>query len=423
MADNEGAVVPDAAGEVDELAGSELFDIPADLMDDEPTEAPAKEPGADPAIAEPPADRTKAPKPRDETGKFVSPQDAAATEEGQPPEPPQADPSETAAEGAPAPDAEPEPELEFSFRGDGQTIQIKGSKVTKDGVFIPAQYMPDVQRLMSHGVTYQGSYKQRLYESKQELESTKAQVHENVEKADAVLRFYADLADRTEKGETDEHGRTPIEAWLEDFSRNRVKLEAQAELAAAKAFRERRAADVRLPEFEEDPAAAEAPAQDLEELLPKLTPHLTDRLQSIVRTDPEIRGLTGGEITRIRDSMVRPERIDQFYRKALADIPASESGLSYDIKAGQIVPMDDAIRQEFTYQARLILDARKAALELSNAQQRNGQNGSGNKIPPVVTVNGAPVQGKKGVQKTRADFKTREEFDRWFNSQEGDPTT
>jgi hypothetical protein len=406
MAEDSGEVVLDELDDnIDELAGSEMFEVPDDLDDDAPAGAQTEGQDPDPATQttgkQPPAE-----KPRDETGKFVK--DAPATEEGQPPEPPQAE-----AAVQPGTAAEPEPELEFSFRSDGRTIQIPGSRVTADGIFIPKDVAPDFQRLLSHGVTYQGSYKQRLYESAREKEEMKAQIHENVERADAFLNFFVDMLDRTERNETDQEGRSPLEAWLDDFRQNRVKLEAQAELAVAKAYRERKPAEVKLEGFDDPPAAEAEVEVDLEQLSQELAPQMGPRLQDIMKAE-NIAGLSGGEVTAIRDFVVAPENIDRFFRRALQDISAAEWGGTADIKAGQLVALDAEISKFVKYQAGLILNARKSGQELKQAEQKNARS-SNNQIPPTTAVagNGTPP-GNKPVPK----FKNKEEMEAWFAAED-----
>ena len=377
--------------------GDNLYDIPADLLDDD-TEAPAPEKPADPKG--PPAKDEEATQPRDESGRFAEKEKERvgdpATDEAQPAEPPQAGEPQTTEAAV----DESEPEMEFSFRADGQAIPIKGSRITKDSVIIPREYMPDVQRLMSHGVVYQGSFKQRLYEAKLEVEQTKAQVNEDVERSKAFLNFFSDLLDREEKGEP------AIETWLDDFRQNRVKLEADATLAAAKAMRERQVQQPRLEGFDEpaQPAGQVSPEED-ERFHNELSSELGNRVVSQMQAQ-QIRGLTPAELTRIQNAMTEPDEIDRYFKVALEDIP------EYGIRQGQIIALDAQIAKTVKYQASLILDARRATAELKAAEQKNRAN-AGNLIPPTTPVAG--VGTPKAKPKVPA-FKNKKEMDEWMDS-------
>src|ERR1035437_3267651 len=404
--------IVDTDSELDPLAGQELFEIPDDLLELESTGAQTAEGDAD-ADKAPPAIVPVAEKTRDPvTGKYVPKAAAPATEEAQPPEPAQA--------GAPAPGEPPaealeEPELEFSFRADGTAIPVKGSKLTKDWLMIPRQYAGDVQKLMSHGVVYSGSFRRKLAESAQEVANMRAEVRENEEKAKKFLEFYADLADRQEKGEMDDNGRSPLEAWLDDFGKNRVKLEAQADLPAAKAFRERKpAGPVKLDGFDDEPDARGAPAgePDFERYSEELAPVVTDRITALAKT-PEFRGLSGAELTRIRDYMGAPANIGRFFMEVQQVIPAAEWGGNRDLQPGERVVIP-AFAQEFAYHAKTILDARKSALELAAAETKNAA-ANGNKIPPTTAVDGAGAAPGKG-SKVPPKFKNKAEMDAWFNA-------
>ena len=382
-------------------AGEELYEIPDDLKDDSDA-APASDAPADPKG--PPAKDAEGTQPRDEQGRFAEKDDAPATEEGQPPEPAQAGkPSE---QGEPAtaiaPDAdESEPELEFSFRADGQAIPLKGSRITKDSLIIPREYMADVQRLMSHGVVYQGSYKQRLTEAARQVEATKAEVHEEVERSKHFLTFFADLLDREEAGEP------AIESWLDDFRQNRVKLEAAADLAAAKAYRERTYQEPTVQGFDDQPDAQGQSPEEAERFHQELSSALSDRVTQQIQAQG-IRGLAPAELTRILDGMTEPEEIDRYFKVALEDIP------EHGIKKGQIVALDAVIGKQIKHQAGLILGARQSAQELRNAELKN-QRRTPNAIPPTTAVAG----GGTPKQKAKVpEFKNKAEMDAWFDTQD-----
>lgn len=386
--------------EADPFAGEELFEIPADLRDESDPEAPAAESKTDPAKAAPP-DEATATQPRDEQGRFAEKpeEDVTAT--------PTVQPTERAPAAAPtATPTEPEETvLEFSYRADNRVHTIPGSKITADGVFIPREHMAELQRRQSRGATYEGSFRQRLEAAAREVADVRSEVVVEKEQATAFLAFFADMMDRQERGEP------AIETWLDDFSRNRVKLEADATLAAAKALRERRPVEPsRVDGFDEDPGQMpDMSAQEREDMTNGLTSELGSRLQRLVQTEG-LRGLTASELTSIQNAMMDPDEMDRYFKVALDDIP------EHGIQRGQIVAMDGAIAKTLKYQAGLILGARRQSQELKAAEDANRKrNGVGNAIPPTVAtgVDGAP-KPQKGVPK----FKTREEMQAWYDAED-----
>lgn len=380
---------------MDPLAGEELFEIPPDL--DEPgTDAPAVPDPAD-ALEAPPAEKEPATRQPE-----VDP-NGPETPTGQPPA---RDPSGrfTAAPETPAPDEDGV--MEFSFRADGKPVSIPGSKVTTEGVFIPREHMADLQRLASHGMVYQGSYRQRLEQSNREVAEVRSQVHSEVEQAKHFLSFFADLLDKQDAGEP------AVEEWLDDFRQNRMKLEADATLAEARALRESRGVEPQRLEGFDDEAGPEEDSyvseRDAEEFTNALSTELGTRLQQMVRSEG-IRGLTPQDLTRLVEEMTEPTERDRYFREALVDLP------EYGVTKGQIVAMDGAIAATLKRRADLILDARKTSTALSQAEAANRRNTFNGKVPPTVATG---VAGVPKVSAATPKFKTRQEMEEWFQKED-----
>jgi transposase-like protein len=396
-----------AGTEIDELAGVELFEIPDDLKDMPDYGAPAPDAGTDPEEG-PPAAHPAATQPRDAEGKFAEkpnedPEGASAAQPGQPPEgSPAENAPDTAATTDPAPGAEEEePELEFSFRADGQPITIKGSKITKDYVQIPRAHMADVQKLLSHGVTYQGSFRRRLEESARREAEAKAEVQEEVVRARATLEFIAKKFDE---------GPEAVQDWLDDFARNRSQLEAEATLAVAKAYQERKPIEnVTVPGFE-DEVEEFAAGVDRETVVNELSADLTNFVPSALR-ELGIRGLTGPEIQTIISELADPDEIDRYFGIAGEDMP------EYGVTKGQLVRKDAVIAKTLKRRAELVLGARRSAAELEAAKQKNNGGRPANPIPPTTTATGGtPGKGKKAPLP-----RTKEELDKWMDDDEAEP--
>lgn len=378
---------------IDPLAGEELFEIPDDL-DDSGTDAPA-EPDAADAQKAPPASQDPATRQPGEESK-----ETPATPTGQPPTRDPAGRFTTAPE---TPAAENDSSvMEFSFRADGKPVTIPGSKITQEGVFIPREHMADLQRLASHGMVYQGSFRQRLEASNREVAEARSEIHGEVEQAKHFLGFFADLLDRQDRGEP------AIEEWLDDFSRNRTKLEADATLAEAKALRESRGVSPRPVEgFDDEPGPEQdsyISEREAEEFSNGLATELGSRIQKTIQSQG-IRGLTPQDLTRIQEEMTDPDEIDRYFKVALEDIP------EHGIQKGQIVAMDGAIAATLKRRSELILDARKTSTALSQAEAANRRTTVNGKVPPTVAT-GTPAVPK--ASNAVLKFKSRAEMEEWF---------
>lgn len=378
---------------VDSLAGEELFEVPEDL-DDSGTEAPASTEAADPKEG-PPADKDTA------TQQSVEDKETPATPTDQPPA---RDPAGRFTATPETPDGE-EPVMEFSFRADGKPVTIPGSRVTAEGAFIPREHLADLQRLASHGIVYQGSFRKRLEESAREVAEAKSEVQSEVEQAKHFLGFFANLLDRQEQGEP------AIEEWLDDFRQNRTKLEAEATLAEAKALRESRGVAPRALEGFDETAPEEdsyISEREAEEFSNGLASELGSRIQQTI-TAQGIRGLTPQDLTRLQEEMNEPEERDKYFKVALEDIP------EHGIVKGQIVAMDGAIAATLKRRADMLLDARKTSTALSQAEAANRRNGVNGKVPPTVAT-GAPAVPK--ASNAVPKFKNRQEMEEWFQKED-----
>jgi transposase-like protein len=394
--------------EVEEL-DEEQFEIPADLVDEPDYGAPAPDTDDDTTKGGPPSGVPDPTKTREHEGRFTekpkeeAPKEAPAARAGQPPVEIPAEGSEKPAttEAAAPGEEEEEPELEFSFRADGQPVTIKGSKITKDFVMIPRNNMADVQRLLSHGVTYQGSFRQRLTESARAVAEAKAEVQEDVIRAKATLEFIAKKLDE---------GPDAVQDWLDEFQQNRVKLEAEATLAVAKAHREHKpVGDVQAPGFEEEVNEFSA-GVDREEMVNTLSADLVAFVPAALR-ELQIRGLTGDEVGALISELSDPDEIDRYFGIAGEDMP------EFGVTKGQVVRKDAVIAKVLKRRAGLLLGARKNGSELEAAKLKNDRPKPANPIPPTTTSQGgAPGKAKKPLPKTK------EELDAWMDDDEAEAT-
>lgn len=368
-----------------DLSGEELYDIPPD--DDEGTQAPTGT-APDSATGAPPDQAATGDKPRDQLGRFVE-KGEGAPPTGQPPEAKAGqEPTPTTEPPAPAEGQEPPPEaFEFSFRADGKTIPIPGSRLAKDKLEIPAEYVPEIQRLLSYGVVYQGSYRERLAQAKREVAEARSQVHQEVEEAKAVLNVFKGLL---------EQGPVAVENWLDDFERNKVALEAEMKLAHARALTERKPVE---PEPVDLPGAeGEAPDDflagvDRDQLVQTVGNHLTSSIRELVARE-KIRGLAAEDLTRIQRVITEdPDELNAYFGIALEAVP--EQG----IEKGTILLDEPKLIKRLKYEAEILANARKGTAAAVAADKKNqskaGANGA--PIPPTTAATGSGAPKKQPV--------------------------
>jgi hypothetical protein len=191
--------------------------LTAGMPEPEEVSEPAAEPAAEPG------------QPRDEQGRFTEAPTAepeASQEEPAAPEPP-GEPTESV-EGEP-PDAEEGPYESFSYRADGQEIEIPGSEVGDEGIFIPADQIPDVQNLLSAGKAFFGSARQRFSEAA----AREQQAVQRAEAAEAqsshVLAHFENLIEKSQHANTiEELLQTPLGQWFMSVKQGWPILKAEA---------------------------------------------------------------------------------------------------------------------------------------------------------------------------------------------------
>lgn len=413
---------PEAPEEVvDELTGEELFDIPADLLDETDTEPPAGQPadapeGAPPADGKPAADTASLPEgykrdargavhrpdgtiaSKEELDKFATAQPAARPAEEPPP------PAQPVA-GAPAPAAPAEPAveapvLELSFRADGKPVTIPGSKLTEDGAFIPKAYLPEVQRLLSHGVVYQGSFRQRLEAANAKVAEVESRVNREVEESKHFLTFFADLLER---------GPVAVQDWLDEFERNKPQLIADAKIAYAEALQSSKEKGPAKPApvegFDDNPEDDFLAGVDRDEMMTQLSNVLGTNLREVIVTNG-IRGLSNEDVNRLHQAIASdPEEMERYFAVATEDIPDMK------VTKGDVLVRQAALLKRVQYEAALVSSARKQVTEATQADAANKKRTAGGGAPPpTAAVAGGGVSKKKEVPLP----KTREELDAYM---------
>jgi hypothetical protein len=226
----------------------------------EDTEAPEAE-EADPSPEDTPPTEDEA-QPRNPDGTFAekpeseaqpeAPEDEATEDETVPGE------EETPAE------VEPEP---FSFKADGTEFEVPGSAVSEEGLFVPPDQVELVTQLMRYGKTYQGSFRDQLAASKNEVKSANVERDAAQAARTVLLEKLAAFAENPDA----------FAAFMDDFSRELPMLLASAQTAEAEA--KGKADRERVAELERE-------ADYL-----KMEPRLEDRLEEAIRYYGGIHGV------------------------------------------------------------------------------------------------------------------------------------
>lgn len=273
--------------------------------------------------------------------------------------------------------------MELSFRADGKPVTIPGSKLTEEGAFIPREFLPQVQKLLSHGIVYQGTFRQRLEQMAQKQVETEAAVQRKVVEADHFLTFFADLLER---------GPVAIQDWLDDFEKNKPALEAEARIAYAEALETAKkspAAAAKVEGFEDVPEDDFLAGVDQDEMLTQLSNTLAQTLRDTIVTNG-IRGLSDADVNRLHKAISEdPEEMERYFVIATEDVPEMK------VKQGDVLVRQAAVLKRVQYEAGVVSGARQgvSAAAAADAANKRGVVGAG-APPPTASVAGG-VAGKK----------------------------
>ena len=351
---------------------SAVEEFKADPSDaEESTEAPkATEAEPSPEDTPPPEDEAQ---PRGEDGRFVAKPEAEAQPEGAP----EAEVSEDQPTGDAdtAPEAEVEP-VPFTFRADGTDFEVPGSAMSeKDGLYIPPDQVEVVTQLMRFGKTYQGSFREQLAASKDEVKS--AQVERDAAGAarTSLLEKLAAFSDNPDA----------FSAFMDDFSRELPMLLANAKTAEAEALREGDRA--KLAELEQK--------VEFEQKLPVLE----DRLEEAIRYYSEAHGIDTDGMRTLWTRLRAEKQFERIFTRKDSGEWDEDLGIVEDETRYLAAAIGG--RKTVEPQRREAKDNKKALEALK----------SGKKAPPIAPAGKGPPP--RATAKP-PQFKTTEEADEWF---------
>lgn len=356
------------------------IDTALDTYDEAPpateTEAPKAE-EAEPAPADTPPPEDEA-QPRNEDGTYASPKDVEAQPEGAP-ETPEGEVEPTGegdADTAPEADVEPEP---FVFRADGTDFEVPGSAVSeKDGLYIPPDQVETVTQLLRFGKTYQGSFREELAASKDEV------------KAAGVERDAAQAARTTllEKLASFEGQPEAFEQFMTEFHRELPMLLANARTAEAEALRQ--SDKDKLAELERE--------RDFDRSLGTRE----DRLEEAIKYYGEAHGVDLEGMRTLWTRLRAKDQMDRIFTRSDTGEWAEDLGL---------------VENEVRYLAAAIGDRALKEVEPQRKEAKANQKaldalkGKGRKPPPTAPTKKGPAPA--AVPKP-PEFETTEQADEWF---------
>jgi hypothetical protein len=327
--------------------------------------------------------------PRDEQGRFVAkddeeeapPEDAEPAAAEEPPAEPEAVPAQPPEDAVPAqPEEESYPAL--SVRSYGQDHEIPGSMVGEDGVFIPTNSVPHVQRLLSQGLgarERESQLRAQIDAARNESEAEQAEAHK-------ILEEFAALR---EQFKVDPDG---VVAWFEDMDRNWATLQAQARAEFLE--KQLEAAKTAPP-----PSPGEDPSLVLDQTL-------RDAVAEMV-TYEEYQGIDGEEM--IERFLTVPGLLEGTFRTATEDMP------DIGVSKGEAYFDPTTLFAEFDYRKSLTPAASgPSAAETKAAEQNRKAVTESVDAPPVTPAAGGDAPS---TEKEIPKFKTKAEADKWLDEE------
>lgn len=383
-------------------------DDPAPEGDDEATAGDAGDPaGAQPE--EPQGDDAE--QQQGEQGDGTPASDTTASEAAPPPAQPgeqagtpagQASGAAAAATGATPgqPEgADPEP---LRFRSGGTAYEIKGSRVTDEGVFIPKERLHEVQHLLSrgrhHDTTWQAE-KQTLESRVQAAERYRSEAEIQFTEYLKAFREMAEEAERT--GDT-----AKVEEWFDNYRRELPRLDARAERAVLEYQRQiasQPAADARRADAG---AAAEddlgVPPEEIEREVRATVP----KAFATIRDQPEFMDLSD-EAVEAAERLLATGLLPRYFAVATRDDDAR------GIQRGAILSDLQGLAALAREQENIIRrqrQVRSTADAAADRNQRRGVAAGAAPAKPVTTQGAAPARGHIPPLPAEGD---REGYEAW----------
>lgn len=322
------------------------------------------------------APATEAPsQPRDESGKFVARTESAPQADSapadQPPSEAQPPATETASEAV---------YPQFQYRASGRDYELPGSKVGADGLFVPTDQLPYLQRLLAEG--HQNRDLSRDFGRK--VADARRDGELKLQQANNLLAELADIARDPNR----------MADWGLDLERNWDLLRARAEKTVME--QQLAAERARLTEYEEEQQAAA--------LVPQLESALGQTISSLLGR-PEFQGVDG---PKMYDRLMH-----NFFDRIFAEATPEDVAAGIARNVGDIVIDYGVIEDEMKYEADVLHRAQTAQRAAVEAAGRNAKAQTQQRaVPPTVGAKAGPApKAAPALPK----FTTTRDVDEWFD--------
>lgn len=343
--------------------------------DEAPEATQAPDPA--PAQAEQPTSESQdtGSRPRDEQGRFLKADVAAAAESGEPP---------TADAAQPTPAV---PDKPFVYRAYGADHgPFTGAVERADGVFFPSDAVQRLRQTLAEGHNAESRRREMLRDAEQQQAAARTERQAEVDRANQVLNRLAELRKDP----------NALQGWFEDLDRNWAVLMAEADRDAMKAELVRQQAGI-----QEQQEAAEA-----ERLTPIYEGLLDRTVREMITRDPELKHLDPAQAKQ----RLWTTFFDRIFYEADRDQPEA------NIRRGETVIDYDAIAAELRYEAALrkpVSLPAPAPVAQAAAVQADVASAASTKptAPPVVSTKGSGAKARSGRM---PEFKSTEDVDDWF---------
>lgn len=393
----------------EQLDDEPLGDDEYDLSDLDGGNEDGEEQGPEDAEAQPGEEplaegQTSRDQPRDPaTGKFLPARSAAPA--GQPAHAEQRAPDGAAPTGQP--DGTQQQPEEFSFRASRQAFSVPGSQVSQDWIHLPRHYEGELRQLLGDAIEHRGNFRQRLSTMQQKVDTAekfaKSLGANSFEEAAAV--YAGSKTFQQHFAELVRQGPEAIAEWLDEFSTNLPRLQAQA-LEDQRRQLVKLAQEGRLGPDGQPTEQGSSPQQGAEssipqEYFPQLQQELRGVLEELRAEDPALEALRPQDL----DALHR--RLSRFVGQIYARSPEHLPELGVD--RGDIIYDKALLRTEMQEMVQLIGPSRQEMEEAARAARSNMRGGR-NPIPPTASSKGQ----SSGTPAVPPLPSTSEEKDAWM---------
>lgn len=317
----------------------------------------------------------------------------AATEQGEPPAPPE-----------PAP-IEESPAEPVRYRSNGRTYEIAGSRATEDGIFIPKEAQEETLLLLNRGRHFD-TYHAQTQRELQQLRTARAEAEV---KFTAYAEHFMELARAARDG--DEEAADKLQRWVDDIVVNLPVLEAKAERAAMEHERmlmqQGIAGEHQQPAPGAQPQSSDVDEREIERVVREALP----KAMELAREVPAYMGVSDDAVQAAMRLIDSQGLWSRYFVVADRDYP--ERG----IQAGQVLADKEALGKLAMEQHALLVQQARRAQDAAQAAQRNqrrtGAPAPGSRAAAGQVTPGSGSRSADGHVPPLPASNDREAYEKW----------